>query len=243
MGEQSAIHALHPCPDSRAVLVGLAAEREAGAAIDPFWIGGDLSLVGQEPRPFILMGAAATDHFVPDSRLAEGGGIFPWQPGAAELLAELSAFLRPTGRDHALAGSGTGPELFRGGVAVGWIGHELEHSRLARHEDVLFIDCRQERAWLVVAGSRGVGGLTGAARVRKLTQRLRRAEVCGRRLLRAHDHHCPPAPPRSEVPASWLSVSPAEHCRRVDGDHLKSLSLLKIIIHNRLSGFLIKSTG
>ena len=193
---------LEPAPDPRAVLMGLALLREKGSDLVPFFLGGNLALYGEPVRPFVIIGWSPEEELGGDSRPTDEAR-FPWEDGAVPLLEAIERFVEGSeaGSPVCLAG---GEVPFGGGVTVGWLGHELGASRLARHRAILLIELRGRTAWCVAPADgphRGGGKL------------VREAERLGAGWLARHG----PRPDRSvaELPRAWVRNDPAAYTPRV----------------------------
>ena len=167
---------LDPMPDPGHLLLGLAAMGDQGEPVEPFLLGGDASLFGEEEDPFLLMGAW------PEERLElarESGPDFPWDAGAHKLLAEVATFVGSRD-DQDLPADG---DPWCRPLTVGWIGHELPATVLSRHAAYLVLWPRRGVARAVAVAPEDSTDLALAqARLAQLVQNIHQAEARGRRL-------------------------------------------------------------
>ncbi|TDI35549.1 MAG: anthranilate synthase component I family protein [Acidobacteria bacterium] len=167
---------LDPMPDPGHLLLGLAALRDLGEKVEPFLLGGDASLFGEEEDPFLLMGAWPEDRL---ELARENGPDFPWETGAGDLLAAVEKFVGSQDDEDAAADD----DPWRRPLTVGWIGHELPATVLSRHAAYLVLWPRRGVARAVaVAAADSTSADSAQARLALLVQDIHQAGARGRRL-------------------------------------------------------------
>jgi anthranilate/para-aminobenzoate synthase component I len=206
-----AVQPLEPAPDPGDVLVGLGIAQRDGEPLEPFLLAGDFALTGDPSLPLVLVGARPVSRFVPTSGGAEGGDRdFPWQPGATSLLADTADFVGEGGEEPVSLGGVQAP--LSGGIVVGWLGHELGATRLARHETVLAFNAAEGSAFVVAAPRRGLslGAATREAhdRARRSVDEFARAAGKGRRANSVEGAR----PPQMKIS---LPVTARQHASRI----------------------------
>ena len=164
---------LNPSPNPRHLLLGWAAARDAGAALEPFMLGGDSAFYGERQDSYLLMGAWPDEHL---QLPAEDMAAFPWQPGAQRALGAIQTFIGDGGDRP--ADSLEEESCWRRPLTVGWLGHELTSTQLSRHSSFLVLHPATGQADMVAVCRDGSDG--AAARLaRERAAQVRLAEAAG----------------------------------------------------------------